>query len=1147
MKHCIVIGVLFLFVLVSLLGQEYSNMRENEIKVTSGIMQIDTLSLVPGTLKLFRRNIPIIDSTVKIDYLKAQLVFPDKFIGVTLRVEYRVYPFNIYKPIGHGKGAEIKELKAYPYSYIRKKHTKKSSVFKQSEIISDGNLSRGLSFGNNQDVVVNSELNLNLKGKLSDDIFINGVITDKNIPIQPDGYSQQIQDFDRMFIEVYNQKFSLKVGDVLIKKSQGAFLRLNKKVQGFSYTDRFKPKNEKYTYHINASGSVAKGKYTSNFFQGVEGNQGPYRLNGQSGERYIVVLSGSEKVYIDGKLMERGEDRDYFIDYNTAELIFTTRQPITKDKRISVEFEYSEKNYTRFVTYTEHIFETEKTRFWLNVYSENDARNQPLTTELTDYEKQLLSISGDDIYNAFAPRFDTVTYNENEILYARIDTIVGVEEYFVYKHSTNPDSAIYRLNFTWFGANKGNYVLENQLANGRVFKWVAPDNGVPQGEYEPVVQLVSPKSSQLISAGGAHQFKALKADYEFSLSNYDMNLFSTNGDEDNIGYAVVVNSMGDFLKNSKKFDLTTNVNYQHINKNFYTPERFREVEFSRNWNLANADTSLNQHFGKMEVRLNDSLGNFGQGSFEFLQIADYYQGYNSGVAYQYKKQNWESLLSGSWLKSSDTRQSTNFARSNLSIYRKIKDFRIGLEENSEYNLWRNNHTDSILSNTQAFIEAKALIENFDSINKRFQLSYTMRKGYLPGDNELKSHSLSHQFEFGGQLFKTEAQKLRLSAHYRKLIYHFTIKENEQEESTYLSRIDYRLKLFKNAFRLNSVYELGSGMEAKKEYFYLEVNPGQGIYSWIDFNENGVQELDEFQIAEFQDEARYIRVMRQSAELEKVLNNKLNLSAALKVSRLIKRKKGLSGFVRNFSEKLSINAINKSKPGDLMNSANPFVLFSEQSLLLSNNYHLRNILGWSSNDRKFSVDYIYSDQKSKSLLVNGSDFITSGSNDLKTKYRFSSAIILSNIFSKGNKQFASDYMESKNYQLNLIGDELKLIAQAGMNWNIDFAYKYRFKENRQGTEILHLHKLASNSFFKVGEEGRVNASVSYVYNKYFGDSNTSVSYVILEGLKPGHNGVVNVAFFKKLSKFIEMNLNYSLRLSADNPAIHNAGMQVRAVF
>ena len=98
--------------------------------------------------------------------------------------------------------------------------------------------------------------------------------------------------------------------------------------------------------------------------------QGPYQLTGLSGERDIIVLAGTEKVFLDGIEMVRGENNDYIIEYANATITFTPKKLITNASRISVDFEYTDRRYSRNFLGTSGIkkFMNEKLKIAFNIY-----------------------------------------------------------------------------------------------------------------------------------------------------------------------------------------------------------------------------------------------------------------------------------------------------------------------------------------------------------------------------------------------------------------------------------------------------------------------------------------------------------------------------------------------------------------------------------------------------------------------------------------------------------------------------------------------------------------------------------------------------------------------------------------------------------
>lgn len=158
-----------------------------------------------------------------------------------------------------------------------------------------GSLTIGLSVGNSQSLVLNSNFNLQLFGDLGNGLQVAAAISDDNIPIQPEGNTQVLQEFDKVFIEVSKQDQSIIEGDYILNRPNSYFLNYFKKIKGQEANSRLNMGNS--TFMNSAHIASSRGKFARQTLEIRQGNQGPYRLKGNNNESFIIVLSGSERVY----------------------------------------------------------------------------------------------------------------------------------------------------------------------------------------------------------------------------------------------------------------------------------------------------------------------------------------------------------------------------------------------------------------------------------------------------------------------------------------------------------------------------------------------------------------------------------------------------------------------------------------------------------------------------------------------------------------------------------------------------------------------------------------------------------------------------------------------------------------------------------
>ena len=299
-----------------------SNLRGRWIHLTGDTLQVDTLSIVPGSLHLFADGLPVSTLQYDLDPYSAQLFWLNRPQVDSLWMRYRVMPIAFGQVRSNKDPSRLTTAsgdRVDPFKYEPPKQA--GDLLGVQGLNKSGSISRGVLFGNNQDLAVNSTLNLELSGRITDRIQVLASVTDNNIPIQAGGNTLELQDFDQVFIKLFEgdetKGWSLIAGDFVLQRPKSHFLTYLKKTKGLSFETPVRY-GEAAQGRVGASVAISKGKFARNTIQGIEGVQGPYRLRGNDSGSIIIVLSGTERVFIDGLLLVRGQENDYIVDYNTA-------------------------------------------------------------------------------------------------------------------------------------------------------------------------------------------------------------------------------------------------------------------------------------------------------------------------------------------------------------------------------------------------------------------------------------------------------------------------------------------------------------------------------------------------------------------------------------------------------------------------------------------------------------------------------------------------------------------------------------------------------------------------------------------------------------------------------------------------------------
>lgn len=1004
---------------------------------------------------------------------------------------------------------------------------------------SKGSISRAVGLGNNQDAVLTSDLNLQLAGRLSDRTEIRASITDNSLPVQADGYTQQLREFDRVYLELENPDFGLlRAGDYGVRSVGQPFLRFEKRISGAGWLGDVG--NAAVKAPLEVQGGIARGKFARNRFQAEEGNQGPYRLRGANNENFIVIISGSERVYVDGILQKRGQQYDYVIDYNAGELTFTALQPMTKDKRIVVEFQYTEQNYLRSVAYGRAAFEKKNWQSSVRYYSEQDAKNTQLATEYSDREKQRLAQAGDRSDLARISTIQPSAYSPDLVQYRLRDTL-GFDSVLVF--STDSTQSLYQASFAFLGAGQGDYQLAESRANGRVFKWVAPVNGTSQGSYAPVRQLIAPNRLQVLTIASRGQLaKGHQVAVDLAMSDQDQNLFSDQDDNNDQGAAGALEYRWD--KPAQDGLWQHRLGYQFNQSRFRTVERLRRVEFARDWNLPlNYRGEIGLAQASSAYRADSSSVKV---SAEHLQARGT-QGLRGVLALNHLSQRHALKSGASWLEGSDSLRSYRFLRERLQ-YRFSLDSNLwlGVRSVGEWNRQRSAGRDSLLGRSYQFFEYSAFVGGGDTTATYWETGYRQRWDDTARGGLMRNFSRAEAYFAKARWENPWGGRLNAAANWRHL--KITAPETLPLERTITSRLSYLQRLWSGAIISNSFYETGAGREARRSFSYVEVPPGTGTYTHTDYNGNGRKELDEFELAPTPDLATYVRVFTPNNNFVRTNRVKLGQNLNLQAPNAWFQGEGWRRFLSKFSAVFNYQLDRKTLLEGNTNVLNPFAEANDSAIVaLSNN--LRQTLFYNRSRNKFGADYTFRQSNNRNLLTYGLEKRSLREHVLNLRFSYSDQWIFRIRGERSDKDNLSGNFRSRTFSITAWGNRYALSYQPSDQLLLTASHQVRSAEglSTQGSLLLVQQNSGLECTYNAAETLSFEARLNYIFNGFKGDARSPAGYDLLQALQPGRNATVDLTLRRTLLKNIVISLNYAGRFGRQSFAVHTGNVQIKAFF
>ncbi|MCX6843561.1 MAG: hypothetical protein NTX53_14905 [candidate division WOR-3 bacterium] len=492
--------------------------------------------LIPGTDTVYMSGRRLDPADYTLDYNTGYVIFwrrPEKWTPI--RVTYRCVTFP-----GQQKEYRLRQL---PVSSDQSPVAESSAVLAVEPSLRaadstgldlSGNKTLGVSFGGG-DAGIDQATRVAITGSV-EGIAVDAELSDQSSPIPAEGTTRDIDELDKLLINLRGEQWRGSFGDVDLRVPVGGFGAIERKAVGATagwgagrqgtMNDERGTMNEGPGVGLYAGYASPKGLFGRVELTGVDGSQGPYVLAPDG--RAAQIVPGSEEVYLNSSRMVRGWDADYTIDYSTGEVLFTNRRVIDQLSRIEATFQYVTGDYSRAVVVGGANVgvrgrgpgvggQGSGADLSVGLFREGDDASRNFMEDLTPEEQESLAAIGGDTTRAW---LDGATYAG-----AGKGDYVKSGDHYVY---AGRDSGDYQVRFTLVGDSLGDYRYNDTIL---AYSFAGPRGG----NYVAKRRIALPQRNEAAHARLGLKQQGFNVGLEGLFQRRDLNLFAPGGAPDDAG------------------------------------------------------------------------------------------------------------------------------------------------------------------------------------------------------------------------------------------------------------------------------------------------------------------------------------------------------------------------------------------------------------------------------------------------------------------------------------------------------------------------------------------------------------------------------------------------------------------------------------